>query len=157
MVELGTSPLAAGAFELALIFALAGLVMGALLTLRRQRWVHVHTSWVVPMAADRTSRSVGPMLNAIPRTTLRVAGTQSWTVSVSRAQGWAVMIALLAVFPTAGLSLLLLLVREEVHLQVLVRPHSDGAEVEIYGSTAADVAAHLTRGVEQLAGVPVGA
>lgn len=51
--------------------------------------------------------------------------------------------------------MLLLLVREEANLQVLVRPHPDGSEVEIYGSAAPDVTANIARGVKQLAGVPV--
>lgn len=150
-----TSPLAIGMVELVLLVAVTGVVVGALLTWRRQRWASVHTSWIVPATADRVARSVGPMLDTVPRTTLRVAGGQSWTVSVKRAQGWAVVVALLAALPTGGLSLLLLLVREEATLQVLVRSHPEGAEVEIYGSTATDVAENIARGLARLAGVPV--
>lgn len=151
---MGDGPLALVMGEVALVLGLTGLLLGGVLSARRERWVDVLRSWVGPAGVVQVSRSLSPLLARFPRSSLHAAGSHAWIVTVTRARRWALIAAILGAVVTGGLSLLLLLVREQGNLHVLVRPHPDGAEVEIYGATTTAIVRRMSREIDRLFEVP---
>lgn len=136
-----------GAWEL----ILAGALVVALILVARHlsgaQWTRVDSSTPVGVDPTRLELPLARLLSNLPATRLVAGGGDTWTISVERAQPWALVPAVL-LFP---LGLLFLLFREHASLVVILRPAVGGAEVHLLGTTRLSV----RRAVEQaLADLP---
>ena len=130
--------------------ALAVFVVLAVVVLRglpSARWVKVDDVTSVPLAPADLDAPLLRLLDNLPASRVSVSGPGSWMLTVTRAHGWAVVLAVV-LFP---LGLLFLLAREHADLHVSVTPHGEGAEVRVLGTTRRSLAEAIGEAVRGLA------
>ena len=133
--------------EISVLSVAVVLVVVGLRLLPSTRWVRVDDATNVRVDPDELDLPLLRMLDRLPASRVVATGGCSWMLTVSRAPGWAVVLAVV-LFP---LGLLCLLARDRADLHISVHPATGGSEVRVVGTTRRNLADAIGEAVTGLA------